>query len=331
MPPITFHRKNSAERTICVGTVTRDRPEMLSWLLQSYLRLMVPDGVHLHFIVVENNRVPTIDQAIQTFREQIPQSSVHYELETRPGIAFARNRVLEVALAAGGDILTFVDDDEMVEDDWLVQLLCRRDSQDFDIIASPVRLAPPPINASFWNRLVWSGMDRINRNGEARSVRMLKRGNAGQIKLATGSWMAKLDFFRRTELRFDNSLALAGGEDWQLWNDALKLGAHTSWTPLPIAYETVPIDRLTLRYQYRRSRDHSSISVRGAQARPQSVLKVLTSILGRLWILVFCVIAAPLTRGRTLVRAAASFGSIVGLLRRWLGHPSLHYRRISGS
>ncbi len=321
------------ERTICTGTVTRGRPQMLSNLLKSYSRLNVPDRVRLHFIIIENNETASLGQAIEDFREQVPRSSVQYELETQLGIAFARNRALEAALASDGDLLTFADDDEIVAEDWLERLLAAREAQDFDIVASPVRFAPPPAAASRWNRMVWSGMDRMNRNSEAKSVRLLKRGDARRIKLATGSWMGKLEFFRRTGLRFDNSLGLAGGEDWQLWSDALKLGARTTWTPYAIASETVPVERLTLRYQYRRSRDHSSVLIERRKCKGSKTisLQMLVSILGRVWTLFYCILAAPLTRGSTLVRAASCLGSIVGLLRGRLGFVSPHYRTTSGS
>lgn len=306
---------------------------MLSNLLQSYSRMYVPDGVHLHFIIVENAKAASLSQMIEDFRRQIPHSSVQYELETRLGIAFARNRALEVALAAGGDVLTFADDDEIVKEDWLVQLLAARDAQDFDIVASPVRFAPPPAGSSLWNRIVWSGMNRINRKSEAKSFRVFERGEARHIKLATGSWMGRLEFFRRTGLRFDNTLGLAGGEDWQLWVDALKLGARTSWTPHAIAYETVPVERLTLYYQYRRSRDHSStlIARKNALRSKRGTMRLLISISGRVCTLGLSLLAAPLTGGGTLVRAASCLGSIVGLLQGHVGRISLHYRITSGS
>ncbi|MBB4240487.1 glycosyltransferase family 2 protein [Rhizobium tropici] len=305
---------------------------MLSNLLKSYSRMNVPDGVRLHFIIIENNETASLGQAIEDFREQVPKSSVQYELETQLGIAFARNRALEAALTSDGDLLTFADDDEVVAEDWLEQLLAARDAQDCDIVASPVRFAPPPPAASRWNRMVWSGMNRMNRNSEAKSIRLLEMGKAKHIKLATGSWMGKLEFFRRTGLRFDNTLGLAGGEDWQLWTDALKLGACTTWTPHAICHETVPVERLTLQYQYRRSRDHSSILIkrRNSKGSKKGWLQLFASILGRIWTLSYCILAAPLTGGRTLVRAASCLGSIVGLLQGRLGYTSPHYQMTSG-
>ena len=115
------------ERSICVGTITRNRPLMLKNLFESYARMQVPAGTSIRFVVVENNDQPTLSDVVETFRKRLPQSTVQYEVEPRLGIAFARNRVLDCALDAGDDLLTFADDDETVEPDWLVQLLAERD------------------------------------------------------------------------------------------------------------------------------------------------------------------------------------------------------------
>lgn len=324
----------SQERRICIGTVTRARPAMLQNLLVSYAEMQVPVGTSVHFILVENNHRPTLCDLVEGFRKQLPQWTVQYEVEPRLGIAFARNRALECALAAGGDLLTFADDDEVVAVDWLIQLLAERDASNLDIVGSPVRLAPPPFDASSWTRLIWSGMDRANRHHEAKALRYRNSGKADQIRIATGSWMANLAFFHRTDLRFNNQLGLAGGEDWGLWAEARKLGARTGWTPDAIAYETVPLERLSLRYLYRRNRDHS-IMMFGQTVKNRPVaglVRLPGSVAGRTLTICLCVIAIPFTRGKTLVRAASCLGSIAGLIQVCLGRrTSSHYDKTTGS
>lgn len=320
-------------RKICIGTVTRARPAMLQNLLRSYVEMRVPEGVSLHFILVENNDTPTLYSIVEGFRKQLPQWTVQYEVEQRLGIALARNRVLESALAVGGDLLTFADDDETVAVDWLVQLLAERDASNLDIVGSPVRLAPLPFNASAWTRLIWSGMDRANRHHEAKALRCHNSGRADRIRIATGSWMANLAFFRRTNLRFDNELGLAGGEDWRLWAEAQKLDARTGWTPHAVVYETVPVERLSLWYQYRRDRDHSITTFRKKLEtnRTTGLLRLPGSIAGRTLTLCVNVTAIPFKGGIALVRAASCLGSIAGLVQACLGRTSSHYNRISGS
>ncbi|QND51885.1 glycosyltransferase [Phyllobacterium sp. 628] len=320
-------------RRICIGTVTRNRPLMLKELLQSYAEMLVPEDVRLHFVIVENNDEPTLTDIVAAFRQRVPQWTVQYEVEPRLGIAFARNRVLECALDAGNDLLTFADDDEFVASDWLIELLTERDSADLDIVGSPVRVALPALDASYWEKLVWSGMDRRNRRGEIKALYSRSLGQVDRIRIATGSWMGNLAFFRRTGLRFDNGLALAGGEDWRLWADARKLDAKTGWTPHAVAYETVPLDRLSLEYQYRRSRDNTVVALKAKlkKRRIMTLLRLPGSFIGRTISLFFYVAAIPFTRGETLVRAILCVGSMAGLALAVFGRDSSHYNRISGS
>ena len=324
--------KVNGQRTIAIGTVTRKRPQMLKRLLQSYACLRVPEDIRLLFIVVENNETATITPTIELFRSQVPGSFVHYEVETRLGIASARNRVLESALNFGCELLTFADDDETVEPDWLTQLLLERDRLDLDIVGSPVRLAPIDTSSSLWERFVWAGMDRQNRACEAKCVRNRSLGKPDRIRIATGSWMGRLDFFRHSGLRFDVELGLAGGEDWRLWEAARQRGAVTGWTPLAVAFETIPRERLTMTYQFKRNKDHCLTEFRSKlEKRPKgTILRLPGSLAGRLLSFGFYIVAAPLTRGRTLVRAMSCLGAVAGILGACIGRSAAHYKAVNG-
>lgn len=320
--------------SICIGTITRDRPRMLQNLLDSYSKMRVPGDVKLRFVIVENNDKFTLQDVVGRFRETIPQWEVQYELEPCLGIAFARNRVLNCALRAADDLLTFVDDDETVDQEWLVQLLAERDANDLDIVSSPVRIAPITPGASFWRRLIWSGIDRINRNSEAKLLLRRNKSKVEGIPSATGSWMGSVPFFRRTGLRFDTTFGFAGGEDVFLWIEARKLGARTGWTPYAIAYETMPEERLSLLYLYRRSRDETTAKFRnvldGNRGNGLLLIQLASSLACRVLSFWFCLAAIPLTRGQTLVRAVWHLGSVAGILQACVGRSSRHYERVTG-
>ncbi|MFD9900339.1 glycosyltransferase [Mesorhizobium sp. NPDC059025] len=321
------------KRSICIGTVTRGRPLMLENLLSSYATMRIPGGVHLRFVIVENNDTPTLRETMESFRERLPQSSIQYELEPRLGIAFARNRVLDCALEAGDHLLTFADDDEVVDPAWLIQLLAERDASNLDIVGSPVRIAPHAPDASLWQKLIWSGIHGLNKKGEAKATRLRNRKRADQIQIGTGSWMGNLSFFRRTMLRFDNALGLSGGEDGVLWLEAKSLGAMTGWTPHAVAYETIPSERLGLVYQYRRSRDEAIVKF-GTKIKKREkgvVPRLAGSLAGRVSYLLVCVVTLPFKPGMMLVRGARCVGGITGIIQACMGHPSHHYRRIAGS
>ena len=67
---------------------------MLKGLLDSLVDLNT-DGFECVFVVVENNDQPTVAGIVDAFARKRTGKVV--EVEPRPGIPFARNRVLEIA------------------------------------------------------------------------------------------------------------------------------------------------------------------------------------------------------------------------------------------
>lgn len=321
------------KRRIAVGTVTRNRPQMLERLLLSYSNLKLPENACIDFVIVENNSVTTLTEIIRKFADQVTDHNVTYLIEPELGIASARDHVLRFATENGFDILTFADDDEEVDEHWLVELLKERDLHDLDIVGSPVRLAPLKPSYSWWQRMVWAAVNDHNQRVEKRCIKRRNEGRADVLKIATGSWMGNLHFFRKTGLRFNTALGLAGGEDWRLYEDAKKLGARTGWTPHAIAYETLPAARLSLAYYYRRDRDHACmVFIERYRKDPcMSVFRLFGSIFVRIYKTIIALFMLPFRPKRALLSCVYHIGSSMGLIRACLGIESHHYLKTDGS
>ncbi|MCX2696444.1 MULTISPECIES: glycosyltransferase family 2 protein [Ochrobactrum] len=320
------------QRRICISVVTRNRPKMLCNLFSSLASIQKPNDTDVSFLVVENNASPTLDGTIEDFRALMPNDPIDYVVEVILGISSARNRALNHAIEQGFDYLVYVDDDEFVEADWLVKLFSERDRLDLDIVGSPVRPKPFDENLTIVQKLVWSGIERSGYKSERKCRQKCAMGRGDSIKVATGSWMGKLDFFRETGLRFDSHFGLTGGEDWNLWTKAKSLGAKTGWACDAIVYETVPPSRLTLSYHYRRNRDHN-ITEFGARYRenPNKTLKKLPlKIAGRGLKFLGASLSIPFRGGQGLVSAATALGGVVGLFQGCFGRKSLHYANTTG-
>lgn len=99
---------------ISVVVCTRDRPEDLRMCLETLVQLEA--GRHrVELIVVDNNPASGRTKAVA---DDFPQ--VRYEMETRPGVAYGRNKGFA---SAQGDIVAYIDDDVRVPPHWPSRIL----------------------------------------------------------------------------------------------------------------------------------------------------------------------------------------------------------------
>lgn len=104
--------------SLTVAICTKDRPENLARCLKSLLKLQKPDSegsCRFEVLVVDNAPSNERTKALVT---SLP--SVHYVREPKPGLDFARNQALKEAT---GDLLAFLDDDVVVDSNWLDGLI----------------------------------------------------------------------------------------------------------------------------------------------------------------------------------------------------------------
>lgn len=215
---------------VAVGIATRNRPEGLRRLLASLSRMEVPGNTTLMPVVVVNGdeQLPTVEGEAIVVRE--PQL----------GIPQARNRAIEVARDIDADFLAFVDDDEVVEPDWLVELLAGLRRHEADAATGPVisRL-PPSTPRHVANHPIFAAV--VRPTGSA--VRDAYTGNL----LVSAAVLARSDF------RFDERLALTGGEDTELSRRLSGQGVRFVWIQNAVVIEDVPPIRANVRWLLRRS------------------------------------------------------------------------------
>lgn len=315
---------------IAVSALTCRRPKMLGELLASFEALKSPAGVEVAILIVDNAPDAPVAAVVDAWRERTGRDVV-YALEAEPGIPFARNRALDEAARIGAAFLAFVDDDEIVDPDWLVRLfahLCREGAQ---IAGGPVRSAPPTGDLSRMERIVYAGIDARYRRKEQKNAARRKRGGDGGIAMITNNWLADIGWLARSGLRFDTALRYTGGSDTALYHAARARGAKTTWCTDAIVYETLPRERISLAYQFARARDQAATSMLRKQAADRrSLPSSLAAILGKFVVGTALLVAAPFTLGRTLVDAARSYGWGVGYAYALAGRKSRHYEALQG-
>jgi len=306
---------------------------MLKALVASWARLKFPDDVTPIFIVVENDQVAASRELVDSLRQDFAGRSLVYAIESEIGIPQARNTAVRVALELGSNFICFVDDDETVAEDWFVHLYEAHRQSGAQLVGGPVRAIIPTPADSAYRRIIQQGIGDRYRKIEIRAAERLRAGQLSRMAILTNNWFADAEIFTRHGLSFDPELRLSGGSDTQFFRDAVAKGVKTGWAPEAVVFETIPPERTSLLYQYRRGMEQSKTSIR-AKIKKRGHLRVLpvvtTSMLLRSVGAVGLLLAVPFTGGRSLVSFARSCGWIVGRAAGCLGRKSELYGTVTG-
>lgn len=233
---------NTDLTNICICICTRNRQEGLKKLLDSLFKMQTPSGTKIRIIVVENDLKNYSENTVKVFSLKC-KFILSYFLETSQGVAFARNR--SVREANESDFCCFVDDDQVVASDWLVELIkCQREFNCDGVWGSN-----PPI----FDNEVPSYISNFYK-----SPSYLFDYGTIVTYAATNCLLLRKEYLDRIEGPFDLKLNFTGGEDILLTSKITKLGGIIRCNPLAIAYEIVPSNRTTIKYIAKRSYRNSN-------------------------------------------------------------------------
>lgn len=172
--------------------------------------------------------------------------SVSYVVESRPGIAHARNRAL--AEAADYDLLIFIDDDERPQPDWLGSLLrtwvATKGTAVMGRVVSEFEVQLTPWVAAgdfFWRKSMPTGTE---------------------IPIAAaGNLLLDLNQIRAAGVTFDECLGLGGGEDTLFSIQLTRSGGRIVWCDESVAIDMVPAERCRTSWVLQRSWSHGNNAV----------------------------------------------------------------------
>lgn len=228
--------------TLTAAICTKDRPQRLTRLLQSLIAIRETSPFAQTEILVIDNA--SVDDATRRAVDQLP--GVVYRYEPKAGLDFARNAALA---SASGELLAFLDDDVVVDREWLHGLARAWRScpgaGGFTGLVLPFRLDTPA-------QLLFEQRGGFGRGFKRREFASAQFGNAlhpvGSGSLGAGCNMA----FDRVLLQqlggFDDALdtgaPLPGGGDLDIFYRVLRSGRRMVYEPSYLVYhehrETLP-------------------------------------------------------------------------------------------
>jgi glycosyltransferase involved in cell wall biosynthesis len=328
---MTVNQGNMPVR-ICVGIVSRDRRRMVENLLESISGLRPGDAFTFEVVLVENGPKVMLPELVSKFACRKPNITIYYFHEPKIGVVYARNMALEFALAHKFDKLAFADDDEIVDTHWLARLHEEQAEMGLDLIGGPVRPFISGEPGSLFQRVLWKNYKSRAQRIEYVSNAKKRNGSDTDIMLATNNWMLDLDFLSDHGQRFDMRYNLTGGEDSAFFAEIKKNGGKTGWAINAIVKEEIPLERLTVRYQFARTRDQSIVSLhRKYHNRPVAKwLFVPAGIIYKTLVGALMLALIPFSLGFSMLAAIRAFGVAFGRIAGLMGVWKEHYSKTTG-
>lgn len=221
--------------SICVCTYKR--PTLLARLLNA-LRDHDSGGVFTYSVVVVDNDHEGSAAKIVRDISRHSRAGISYHIEPEQNIALARNRAVR---NAKGDLLAFVDDDEIPGRGWLMRLYkaldeCRADGALGPVV--PLYEVDPPR---------WVVRGRFYERPSHRTGEELHWTNA-----RTGNVLLRRAIFDNEENMFAREFG-SGGEDRDFFRRMIVKGFRFVWCAEARVYEAVTAVRCTRSFMVRRA------------------------------------------------------------------------------
>ena len=209
--------------SICIATFRR--PRGLARLLDSLERLVLPEGLDVEIIVVDNDAAGVArSQALAACEVA---RSVRWFVEPRQNIALARNRALDEAC---GHWIAFIDDDEVADESWLAAFWTWAERGAGDGFFGPVLPRLDEVATSWLDVETFFSRPR-HPSGTPIDAREVSTSNALVLRS------------RFADHRFDAAWGRTGGSDFELFEGMLAAGARFLWCDEAIVHETIPARR----------------------------------------------------------------------------------------
>ncbi|MCJ8322844.1 MAG: glycosyltransferase family 2 protein [Rhizobiales bacterium] len=219
--------KNLGLISVCLCTFKR--PHVVK-TIASLLEQKLPPDMRLEIIVVDNDKQKSAQQAVEAMQyETVP---VRYYACERQNIAAARNESLK---NADGEWIAFIDDDEIAQQNWLMNLFATQKKTNADaVVGNVIGLYPPHTPAWIKKADLFSKTNKVDCQ-----------------KLTTASTcniLVKKQTLTGLEFLFDEEYGLTGGEDAEIFSRIFSAGGHIVASPKAIVTEIVEDGRLNMAY-----------------------------------------------------------------------------------
>ncbi len=223
---------------ISVCVCTYKRPEMLTSALNALISQKKSESYFFEIIIVDNDFMRSSENTVNEFKN-CTSLEIKYDCEPEQNIALARNRAVT---NANGNLIAFIDDDEVPIKNWLCELYNTLKRNDADGVLGPV-LPYYSDEAPEWIKKC-----NIIERKRFKTGTLIKSSRDTR----TGNVLLVHSLFPEDKVWFDPAFGKTGGEDVDFFKRHLKTGREFVWCDEALAYETIPQDRWKCVYYIKR-------------------------------------------------------------------------------
>ena len=221
--------------TIIICICTYKRNESLIRLLKS-IEKCKKENILIEKIIIDNYKDSTCLWAL----EKNNINNFFYTIEIKKGLSNARNRALTELKKYNFDYCIFLDDDQVVSENWLLEMIKVLNFTNSDIVKGNV-IYLSDIEKKEKNKKV-ELFYTINNIEDGKKIEYCGLGNTIMRKKVIDE-----------NVFFDHRFNYIGGEDTDFFLKLSKLGYKITYSSRGIVYEEVEEDRLSLNYILKRS------------------------------------------------------------------------------
>jgi len=242
---------------ICVCTFQRPH---ITETIKSLGQMDISPDWKLRIIIADNDETPSSKKTVEDAGSQLPFPLKYIHAPAR-NISIARNACLDEAKA---QFVIFIDDDEIVEKNWLTELIKRLDETKADAVLGPVKAIYQDDCPAWVKEGDFHSRAATYVSGE------ITTGYTANVLLDQTSKPFK-------DRRFRLELGQTGGEDSSFLKEAYRAGAKIEYAPNALVTEVIPADRTTLSWlikrRFRAGQTHGMMLEEGAGKAPATKLK----------------------------------------------------------
>lgn len=290
--------------SICICTFKR--PQKLQALLDYLTKLETRNLFNLTIVIIDNDKSASAKKIFEEFKSKKDQIllDVIYGVEEKQNIALARNRAIQYSK---GDYVAFIDDDELPESNWLLNLYQTINKYKVDGVMGPVcplfETNPPSwvLRSGFFNRKRFDTGHKMN-----------------WTESRTGNVLLRREMFAKNRIWFREEFG-SGGEDRDFFFRKINEGYKFVWCDEAVVYELIPKIRWNIIFMIKRALLRGKVSVYYSRLNKISIINSVIASATYLLALPYLLLISPVTGleypMKYLVSLFDHIGKILSFLR----------------